>query len=47
MLAMDWEEMEKLVLAVAGRELGHIELMGAVLGGLIGLVQAAFVLFIS
>lgn len=43
LLAMDWEQLEGLVLDVAGRELGHIELMGAVLGGLIGLVQALVV----
>lgn len=47
LLAMDWEEMEQMVLAVAGRELSHIELMGAVLGGLIGLIQAAVFLLIS
>lgn len=34
------EGLERLVLEVAGRELRHIELLGAVLGGLIGLVQA-------
>lgn len=39
--AMDWDYMEKIVYAVAGKELKLIEVMGGVLGGLVGLVQAA------
>lgn len=41
LLALDLEELERLALAVARRELRHIELVGAVLGALVGLAQAA------
>ena len=44
--ALDIRMLERLVLDVAGRELGHIEIMGGVLGFLIGLVQAGLALFI-
>ncbi|NLL17540.1 MAG: DUF445 family protein [Clostridia bacterium] len=38
---MDWEQLERLVLEVASRELKHIEILGGVLGFLIGLAQMA------
>lgn len=37
---MDWDYLEKIVYAVSGRELRLIEVMGGVLGALVGLVQA-------
>ncbi|HEX6989654.1 MAG TPA: DUF445 family protein [Bacillota bacterium] len=40
-LAFDLDELERLAYAVARRELRHIEWAGAVLGGLVGLIQAA------
>lgn len=40
-LAFDFDRLEKLVISVAARELRHIEVLGAVLGFLIGLGQAA------
>ena len=45
--AFDLQEMENMVLEVASRELGHIELMGAVLGFIIGLVQLGIVIIFS
>lgn len=42
-LALDLEQLEGLAYAVARRELRHIEWVGAVLGGLVGLAQAAVV----
>ncbi|HOC06003.1 MAG TPA: DUF445 family protein [Bacillota bacterium] len=44
--AMDWDYLEAMVYAVAGKELKLIEVMGGVLGALIGLVQAAVVYFV-
>lgn len=43
--AMDWNYMEKIVYSVAGKELKLIEVMGGVLGGLVGLIQAVVVYF--
>lgn len=40
--ALDLEHLERLVLQLAKEELKHIELLGAVLGLLIGLAQMAF-----
>ncbi|NLK00752.1 MAG: DUF445 family protein [Clostridia bacterium] len=37
---------EKLVIEIANRELGHIKIMGAVLGFIIGLLQTGFVIFV-
>lgn len=36
---MEWDVLEKLVLEIASRELKHIEVLGAVIGFLIGLTQ--------
>ncbi|NLY31647.1 MAG: DUF445 family protein [Firmicutes bacterium] len=44
--AMDWDYLEAIVYSVAGKELKLIEVMGGVLGALIGLVQAAVVYFV-
>lgn len=38
-LALNLDELEALVLRLAGKELGHIEALGALLGGIIGLLQ--------
>lgn len=40
---MDWDYMEGIVYSVSGRELKLIEVMGGVLGALVGLVQATVV----
>lgn len=45
--AMDWDYMEAIVYSVAGRELKLIEIMGGVLGALVGLIQAVVVRFIG
>ncbi|MGI6586758.1 MAG: DUF445 family protein [Gracilibacteraceae bacterium] len=37
---LELENMEKLILSLASRELKHIELLGGLLGGIIGLFQA-------
>ena len=39
----DVEQLEAIVLRIASKELRHIELLGAVLGGAIGVVQAGLV----
>lgn len=44
--AMDWDYLETIVYAVAGKELKLIEVMGGVLGSLIGLIQAVVVYFV-
>lgn len=46
-LQLDLEELEAMVLRVASTELRYIEWMGAVLGGIIGLLQAAFLSIVS
>lgn len=43
--AMDWDSMEAIVYSVAGKELKLIEVMGGILGALVGLIQAIFVFF--
>ena len=43
--AMDWDYMETIVYSVAGKELKLIEIMGGVLGALVGLIQAVVVYF--
>lgn len=43
LIAMDWAYMEAIVYSVAGKELKAIEFMGAVLGAMVGLVQAVIV----
>lgn len=42
----DFSQLEHLVQEVAGRELKHIEILGGVLGALIGIVQAFLTLYI-
>ena len=37
------ENMERLILSLTSRELKYIELLGGVLGGIIGLFQAVIV----
>ncbi len=43
-LTLDLDQLEALVLRIARTELRHIELLGGVLGGLIGLIQALLLL---
>ena len=43
---LELENMEKLILGLTSRELKYIELLGGVLGGIIGLLQAVVVRFI-
>lgn len=43
---MDWDYLEGIVYSVAGRELKLIEIMGGVLGAVVGLVQALVVLIL-
>lgn len=40
------EKIEKIIISLAKKELKHIEYIGAVLGGIIGLIQFAVVTFI-
>lgn len=40
----DLDRIESLILAIAKKELRHIELLGGVLGGIIGLIQGLLVL---
>lgn len=40
---LELENMEKLILSLASRELKYIELLGGVLGGIIGLIQAVII----
>ena len=46
-MEFDLDELEDLVVRVSHRELHHLELLGAVLGILIGLTQAALMLAVS
>ena len=46
LLQLDLDEMEHLVLSIGGRELRSIEVMGGLLGALVGLGQAALVQFV-
>ncbi len=45
--SFDLTEVENIVLEVASRELGHIEIMGAILGFIIGLAQLGIVILSS
>jgi len=47
LLEISLPDLEALILQVAGRELWHIELLGGVLGFLIGLLQAGLVLLLG
>lgn len=40
------EELEKIVFALAKKELKHIEIIGAILGGVIGVIQFLITIFI-
>lgn len=40
---MDWDYMESIVYSVAGRELKLIEVMGGILGAVVGLIQAIII----
>lgn len=42
---MDWSSLEKLVLQIASKELRHIEILGGVLGFIIGLLQMLLMAF--
>ncbi len=42
----DMAEIERLVLEISGRELNHIELLGGILGAVIGIVQGLVLLLI-
>ncbi|MDE0960906.1 MAG: DUF445 family protein [Planctomycetota bacterium] len=46
-LAFELDQMERLVLRVAKKELGHIEILGGVLGLMVGLVEAGLLLLWS
>ncbi|NLJ25058.1 MAG: DUF445 family protein [Firmicutes bacterium] len=46
-MEFDLEELEELVVNVSHRELRHLELLGAILGILIGLTQAALMLVVT
>ena len=46
-MQFDLAELEDLVVRVSHRELRHLELLGAILGALIGLTQAALLLVIN
>lgn len=44
--ALDLEELERLVLKIAKKELRHIEWLGFFLGGIIGLIQGILLMYI-
>ncbi|MGL4874210.1 MAG: DUF445 family protein, partial [Clostridium sp.] len=44
--ALDLEELEKIILEISKKELKHIEILGLVLGALIGLVQGIIIILI-
>ncbi|MGL5088795.1 MAG: DUF445 domain-containing protein [Cetobacterium sp.] len=44
--AFSLEELERIVFSLAKKELKHIEIVGAILGGLIGVAQFAITLFV-
>lgn len=43
---MDWRQLEHLILQVASRELKHIEVLGGVIGFIIGVLQLVIVHFV-
>jgi len=45
--ALELEEVERLILEIASRELKYIELLGGVLGAVIGLIQSLLILVIQ
>ena len=46
-LEFDTEAMEKLIMAVAKREFGHIQVVGAITGAVIGVVQGIVMLMVG
>jgi len=46
-MEFETEAMESLIMAVAKREFGHIQVVGAITGALIGVVQGGIVLFLG
>ena len=45
--AFSLERLEQVILSVSSRELRHIEILGGVLGFLIGLIQAGFLFLLG
>jgi uncharacterized membrane protein YheB (UPF0754 family) len=43
-MALDLDQLEKMVLSISGQELRYIEVFGALLGFVIGVIQAALIL---
>lgn len=44
--AFSLEELERIIFSLAKKELKHIEIIGAILGGIIGVVQFVIIVFI-
>ena len=45
-MALDLRELERIILQVAKKELKHIEILGFILGGVIGLVQGIVLMYL-
>ncbi|MEO3112186.1 DUF445 family protein [Turicibacter sanguinis] len=45
-MALDLRELERIILQVAKKELKHIEILGFILGGVIGLVQGIILMYL-
>lgn len=43
---LDLQELERIIISVAKKELKHIEILGLILGFFIGLIQGVFILFL-
>lgn len=43
---LDLEELESIIISIAKKELKHIEILGLVLGAIIGIIQGILVIFI-
>lgn len=43
---LDLEELESIIISIAKKELKHIEILGLVLGAIIGIIQGVLVIFI-
>lgn len=43
---LDLEELESIIISIAKKELKHIEILGLILGALIGIIQGILVIFI-
>ncbi|NFE73292.1 DUF445 family protein [Clostridium botulinum] len=44
---LDLNKLESIIISVAKKELKHIEILGFILGGLIGIIQSLIILFIK